>query len=159
MTRHAVQGDWPEMMRLIREAHTAARLDQVDGFTGFHCPWSQWHIERCLTRHMRGSDAAVFVLEHGAGLGGILVAIAYEHPFGPVRLSKDTVWWIDPAARGLRNALAMLRAYEDWAASLNVTFAGISGFGDDPRVGTLLKRCGYVVADTHLIKRIARKAN
>lgn len=82
------------------------------------------------------------------------MARSYEHEFGPVRLARETVWWIDPKHRG-RAAFRMLDAYEAWAADQGCSFVGMAGMGDDPVVRTLLERRGYRVAETHFLKGIA----
>ena len=84
---------------------------------------------------------------------GILMAISFEHHFGPVLLAKETVWWIDPAHRG-RAAVQMLDAYEAWAASKKCQFVGMAGMGADPDVAKLYLRRGYRVAETHFLKAL-----
>lgn len=100
-------------------------------------------------------DALALVLDIDGMAQGVLLAVAYEHPFGPVRMAKDTIWWIDPEHRSLKSAIQMLDAYEAWAAGLGVKYPGIAGMGDDPRVGKLLERRGYRVADTIWTKRLS----
>jgi GNAT superfamily N-acetyltransferase len=84
---------------------------------------------------------------------GLLLAVAHEHPFGPVWLARETVWWIDPTHRG-RSAIAMLDAYEAWAKGKGCRFAGMAGMGDDPDVARLYLRRGYSAAEKHFLKRL-----
>lgn len=81
------------------------------------------------------------------------MAVASEHPFGPVWLARETVWWIEPLYRGL-SASRMLQAYEDWAAEQNCDFVGMAGMGKDPEVARLYLRRGFKVAETHYLKAV-----
>jgi hypothetical protein len=155
IVRRAREDDRQRLLQLMRAAHAAAEFDKPDGFTGFVCPWDRSRVDRCLSHHMSAPDALAQVLDVDGIAQGILLAIAFEHPFGPVRMSKDTVWWIEPAHRGLKAARRSLDDYEAWAASLDVRYPGIAGMGDDPRVGKLLERRGYRIADTVWMRRIA----
>jgi hypothetical protein len=153
--RHALEQDRPRLLELMRAAHAAAEFDRVDGFTGFHCPWDLARVERCLSLHMTAPDALAQVIDVDGVAQGILLAAAFEHPFGPIRMAKDTCWWIEPAHRALKTANRSLDEYEAWAASLGVTYPGIAGMGDDPRIGRLLERRGYRVADTVWMMRLS----
>jgi hypothetical protein len=82
------------------------------------------------------------------------MATASEHPFGPVWLARETVWWIDPAHRGSA-AVRMLSEYEAWAAEQGCLFVGMAGMGDDPAVGKLYQRRGYRRAETHYLKSLS----
>ena len=48
----------------------------------------------------------------------------------------------------------MLDAFENWAREHDCEFAGMAGMGDDPAVGTLYRRRGYAIAETHYLKAI-----
>ena len=84
---------------------------------------------------------------------GVLMAVAAEHPFGPVRVARETVWFIERAYRGLA-AVKMLDDYESWARGEGCQFIGMAGMGDDPDVGQLYRRRGYAVAEPHFLKAI-----
>lgn len=84
---------------------------------------------------------------------GVLMAHAFEHDFGPVWISQERVWWIDPAHRGSA-ATRMLDAYESWSIDQGCKFAGMAGMGEDPQVGTLYRRRGYRCAETHFLKAL-----
>ena len=93
------------------------------------------------------------VLEADGAAQGVLMAAATDHPFGPVRLARETVWWIEPDYRGL-SAMRMLDAYERWAQSELCRFSGMAGMGEFPDVAALYRRRGYLVAETHFLKAL-----
>ena len=86
------------------------------------------------------------------------MATASEHPFGPVWLARETLWWINPAYRGGTAAVRMLDAYEEWAALKGCLFVGMAGMGDDPAVAKLYRRRGYGHAETHYLKPLGSAA-
>lgn len=150
MIRTATASDTPRAVELLRDSHASAGFDRSGGF---HVPFSAVHAARLFTSHLHQDSTCAFVLDVGGVAQGLLLAIAYEHPFGPVRLARETVWWIDPAHRG-RSAIAMLDTYEAWARSKRCAYVGMAGIGQFPAAGKLYLRRGYEVAETHYLKAL-----
>ena len=154
MIRRAVASDMDRIIALLRDAHDAGGLNDAGGLTGFVVPFHPAYISRLFMAHVSHRDACCIVLDHGGMAQGVLMALAAEHPFGPVRLARETVWWIDLKHRG-RSAIQMLDAYEAWAFNeQGCQFAGMAGMGGDPDVAKLYERRGYVRAETHFLKRL-----
>lgn len=159
MIRPARASDKADVIRLLAESREGAGFDRQDGPTGFVFPFSEAHAERLFVRHLRGP--LVFCIVHVTGFDvpqGILMASASEHPFGPVWLARETLWWINPAHRGGTAAVRMLDAYEQWAALKGCAFVGMAGMGNDPAVAKLYQRRGYGGAETHYLKPIKEAA-
>ncbi|MEY9158230.1 GCN5 family acetyltransferase [Bradyrhizobium japonicum] len=148
MIRPGNVGDRTRAVALLRDSHQAAGFD---GGNGFVFPFDCAYAARLYVSHLDQVNACCLVLDVAGGAQGVLLAIASEHPCGPVRLARETVWWIDPAHRG-RSAIAMLDAYEAWAAERQCAFAGMAGMGDDPDVAKLYLRRGYFAAERHFLK-------
>lgn len=141
MIRAAVEADKVSVIGLLRDSHTAA---------GFAWPFRAAYAERLFLAHLHGNDACCIVL--GERPAGILMAQAFEHPFGAGRWAKETVWFIGEQHRG-RGALAMLDAYEAWARDRGCTVIGMATLaGRD--VSALYRRRGYVPAETHYLKAL-----
>lgn len=150
MIRPANRSDTARVVELLRASHQGA------GFDGPGCfvfPFVETYAERLLVQHIDMMNGCALVHDVGGAAQGILLAIAHEHPFGPVWLASETVWWIDPAHRG-RSAFAMLDAYEAWARGKRCAYAGMAGMGDDPVIARLYERRGYVRAETHFLKAV-----
>lgn len=150
------RSDAPRAIELLRDSHQAAGFARAGaGLTAFCVPFLPDYAERLFMRHhdMMSTNACCLVLDVDGVAQGLLLAMAYEHPFGPVWLAAETVWWIDPAHRG-RAAIAMLDAYEAWAAEKGCSFAGMAGMGDDPLVAILYLRRRYAVAEKHFLKAL-----
>lgn len=150
MIRAATRSDIARAIELLRASHQAA------GFAGAGCftfPFVESYAERLFAQHIEMMNGCALVHDVGGTAQGLLLAIAHEHPFGPVWLASETVWWIDPAHRG-RSAFAMLDAYEAWAHGKRCSFAGMAGMGDDPVIAKLYERRGYVKAETHFLKAV-----
>lgn len=153
MIRTANINDKDRIIRLLADSHKSAGFDGAAGFT---FPFDAAYAERLFLAHVKESRALCLIYAAGFGVPqGVLMATASEHPFGPVWLARETVWWIDPAHRGGVAAVRMLDAYENWATAQGCAFAGMAGMGDDPAVAKLYQRRGYGVAETHYLKLLA----
>ena len=150
MTRQGKRSDTARVVELLRDSHAAAGFGGGDGFT---FPFVASYAERLFVAHLEMMNACALVNDIDGTAQGLLLAVAHEHPFGPVWLARETVWWIDPAHRG-RSAIAMLDAYEAWAKGKRCRFAGMAGMGDDPDVAKLYCRRGYSAAEKHFLKRL-----
>jgi hypothetical protein len=151
MIRPAVMSDKAAVIRLLKDSRTSAGFDKTDGLTGFVFPFDPAYAERLFVLHLNHARACCFVLDVSGEAQGVLMAVAIEHPFGPVLIARETVWFIDPAHRGL-SAVRMIDAYERWAESVDCNFVGMAGMGADPDVAKLYVRRGYRVAETHFLK-------
>lgn len=152
MIRRATALDKSRAIELLKNSREGAGFDSATGVSGFVFPFSPAHAERLFVRHIT-SRAAVAIVHDVEGVAqGILLATAFEHPYGPVLVAKETLWWIEPAHRGGTTAIRMLDAVEKWAREQGCKFVGVAGMGDDPRVGALYERRGYRGAEVHFLK-------
>jgi hypothetical protein len=131
--------DRDRVVALLRESHAAA---------GFSFPFQAAYADRLFRQHLASPMACVLVA--GEPAWGILLAVAYEHPFGAGRIAKETVWFVSPKARG-RLGLSMLDAYEAWARSLGCTSAGMASLATN-NVSRIFERRGYAPIETHFAK-------
>lgn len=88
----------------------------------------------------------------GSPTAGVLMAMAFEHPFGAGLWAKETVWYISPAGRG-SSALRMLDAYEDWARAQGCATIGMASLATND-VSRIYERKGYSPAETHYLKAV-----
>jgi hypothetical protein len=139
--RHACPEDRDRVVALLRESHAAA---------GFSFPFQAAYADQLFRQHLASPMACVLVA--GEPACGILMAVAYEHPFGAGRIAKETVWFVSPNARG-RLGLAMLDAYEAWARSLGCTSAGMASLTSND-VSRIFERRGYAPVETHFVKSL-----
>ena len=153
MIRQAVATDKVQVILLLKASREEAGFDRADGLSGFYFPYDAAYAERLFLEHL-GAGRCCFVLVDRGVVRGVLMARAAEHEFGPVRLARETVWFIEPKHRG-RGALGMLDAYEAWAREHGCAFAGMGGMGEDPAVGLLYRRRGYRGAETLFLKGLA----
>lgn len=151
MIRNGRICDIDRAVALLRDSRAGAGFDNPAGISGFTFPFDPAYAARLFLVHLDAKDRYCGVLDLHGRAEGLLLAVAFEHPFGPVRMAKETVWWIDPAHRG-RSAIAMLDHYEAWARGIGCSFVGMAGMGDDPEVGKLYRRRGYSVAETCFLK-------
>lgn len=91
-------------------------------------------------------------MERGGLPAGILMAHAFDHPFGAGMCSFETVWFIADNARG-RGSLRMLDAYEDWARSLGCVYACMASLAIND-VSRIYTRRGYAPVETHFMKAL-----
>ncbi|MBW7968111.1 GNAT family N-acetyltransferase [Bradyrhizobium sp. BR 10289] len=152
MIRSATRSDTARAIELLRDSRLAAGFDGT-GKSGFAFPFVASYAERLFVRHLEMMNGCALVHDVSGVAEGLLLAVAYEHPYGPVWLASETVWWIDPAHRG-RSAFAMLDAYEAWASGKGCSFVGMAGMDDDPIIARLYERRGYRHAETHFLKAV-----
>lgn len=130
--RRAVEDDRFHVIRLLRDSRIGAGFDSEDGPTGFVFPFDAAYADRLFRHHITAPNAICLVYVPKGAPQGVLMAQAFEHPFGPVWVAKETLWWIDPVYRGVA-AIRMLRAYETWAAEKGCRFVGMAGWALTPR--------------------------
>lgn len=150
MIRLATMSDLDDAVRLLRDSREGAGFDREDGPTGFHFPFDPSFAQRLFALHLTENCLAL-VHDVDGHAQGILLAAMYEHPFGPVKIANETLWWIDPSHRG-KAAMQMLDAYDGWWKAKGCAFGGMAGMGKDPAVAKLYERRGYRVAETHYLK-------
>jgi Acetyltransferase (GNAT) family len=147
--RNASEADKARVITLLAHARTAAGFDREGGFS---FPFDPAYAERLVLAHAMPRHLCLLHDVEGT-VQGVLMAAYDEHPFGPVRLARETVWWIEPDYRGLA-AVKMLDAYESWARANGCQFIGMAGMGFDPEVGRLYARRGFKPAERHYLKAI-----
>ncbi|MBR0962259.1 GNAT family N-acetyltransferase [Bradyrhizobium japonicum] len=152
MIRSGTISDTARAVELLRDSHAAAGFDGT-GASGFEVAFETSYAERLFVQHLEMMNGCALVNDIQGRAEGILLAVAHEHPFGPVWLASETAWWIDPEHRGY-SAFAMLDAYEAWARGKGCRFAGMAAMGDDPVIARLYERRGYVRAETHFLKAV-----
>lgn len=153
MIRPATLQDTARVVQLLADSRVGAGFDSPEGLTGFAFPFLAAYAERLFLHYQRGGYALCLVHDVAGVAQGVLMAHAFEHDFGPVWMAQERVWWIDPAHRGSA-APRMLDSYETWARSKGCQFVGMAGMGNDPQVGVLYQRRGYVRAETHFLKAV-----
>ncbi|MBI5128942.1 MAG: GNAT family N-acetyltransferase [Rhodopseudomonas palustris] len=148
MIRPARLTDRGAIIRLLREAN--GNLGKV---TGFVVPFDPAYAARLFIVHMDNSAALALVHDiEGAARGVLLAAVADDHPFGPVRYAKETLFWIDPAHRGGTAAFRLIDSFDQWWRDLGCSYGFLAGMGDDPLIAKFYERLGYRRAETHFLK-------
>lgn len=113
-------------------------------------PFDAAYAEQTVKAYIASADRLCLVLAPGGVVTGFLMAHAAAHPFWPVKAASELAWWIDPEHRG-RGAVAMVRAFEAWAAAQGCGLVGLAHLGDE-RLGRFYRRRGYVAADSNFAK-------
>ncbi|MGV1821335.1 N-acetyltransferase family protein [Agrobacterium sp. CG160-95] len=137
--RPATPKDRDRVVALLQESHEAA---------GFTFAFQAAYADRLFQQHMASPLACVLVTGNPAQ--GVLMACAFDHPFGAGRIAKETVWFVSPEARG-RGAIGMLDAYEAWARSVGCVSVGMASLATND-VSSLYERRGYSAVETHFMK-------
>ena len=76
---------------------------------------------------------------------GMLAGLTYDHYLTNVRMASESVWWVEPDARGGQIARDLLRAFEAWAATRGATEIEIGSW--HPRLDRFYERLGYEAAE------------
>jgi hypothetical protein len=137
--RFAEPGDRDRVIALLKESHAAA---------GFTFPFEAARADQLFQQHLASPLACVLVV--GKPAQGVLMAVAFEHPFGAGRIAKETVWFVTQVARG-RGSISMLDAYEAWARSVGCVSAGMASLATND-VSQIYERRGYSAVESHFMK-------
>lgn len=140
MIRQAAPSDAAQIVRLLRDAHSAASLP-----FGFSAP----HAMALAQRHI--AEDSLLALVAGEPAEAVLLASSQDHPFAAVKYATETVWWVAPDARG-KFAGKMLESYEEWAKQRGCGFVGMAALASFPRAEIIYRRAGYRAAETHFLK-------
>lgn len=148
--RKAGASDSGALVPMMRDAYDASGMADLLGARP-----DDNHLAILFRQHLASRDCIALVDERDGVLCGFLLAACWAHPIAPVKIAKDTGWWVSPCRRGFLSAVnAMLDAFEAWAAGRNCKVTGLAGMGNEPRVGLIYRRRGYVAAETHFVKRV-----
>jgi GNAT superfamily N-acetyltransferase len=111
-------------------------------------PTSRVAIAAIMTRLIESPDGVLFVAVDRAGtLTGMLGALCFTHPLSGERVASEFYWWVEPAARGGRDSLRLLRLTITWAraqGAVRLHMIAPEGSG----VGRLYRRLGFVPVET-----------
>ena len=143
MVRPGTSADRFAVIDLLRQSHVAA---------GYTFRFEAARADALYRLHLENPAACALLLERDGIACGLLLASAFDHPFGAGLMAKETVWFIAPSARG-RSDLAMLDAYEAWAKSIGCVAIGMAALASND-VSKLYIRRGYAPAETHFLKTI-----
>lgn len=150
--RMAIPDDKMRVVRMLKDAHAAAGFGNDENPACY--PFSAAYAERAFLSHTSADNAACIILDIDDRASGVLMARVFDYGLGPIRVAKETVWWVDEAYRG-SGAASMLDVYEEWAKSAGASFAGMAALSAAPRAGIIYRRKGYDPVETHFVKSLA----
>lgn len=153
MIRAGKLSDCDRAVELLRDSRLGAGFDNPNGISGFVFPFVEEDAAQLFVDYLAAPRRLCLIHDVNDRPEGLLLAHAYKHDFGPVWLSQERLWWIDPAHRGMA-AVRMLEAYEAWSSEQGCKFGGMAGMGDDPEVAKLYLRRGYVAAEKNFLKAL-----
>lgn len=154
MIRPALFTDRNRVIQLLRDSRIGAGFDRPDGISGFVFPFDPAYAARLFVQHLTAPNMTCIVYDVHGLAQGVLMAVAFDHPYGPVRVAKESLWWIDPAHRGGTAAVRMLDAFDAWGREQGCHFGGVAGMGADPAVARLYERRKYRPAELHHLKAL-----
>jgi len=143
---------------IVREAAPADRVAMIRmgraflEVSGAPLPFDAAYAERAALRFIEHGDALALILEADGRARGMLAATLSAHVLAPTWIVEEAVWWIDPGARSLAAARAMLGALEAWARDRGAALIGMSALDDRPEA--LYRRAGYQPAERRWMKAV-----
>jgi GNAT superfamily N-acetyltransferase len=149
---------------MIRRAELSDRMRVLSMAKAFHAasgvpfPFSPAMADGLFRASLADEDRLCLVYAPDDIARGVLTAQASVHPFAPVKVASEIIWWVDPAFRG-QAVVGMLSAYEAWAVERGCSLAGMVGLGSEPLTTRLYLRRGYEPAETHFIKALNPRAD
>jgi len=122
---------------------------------GKHFDFNESELVEGWTRLLSSPQVVVFVGDRDGTAHAMLVGVIGSMWFAPkVLMASELAWWVEPEVRGSPIAIRLIRAYEQWAKESGAKFIAMASLSLDtgPDVGRLLKKLGYVQAETTHIK-------
>lgn len=144
--REAVPNDRDAVIGLLRDMHAACSIALPFAFDPAYA--AAYFAGHCGRR-----DRLCLVHAPDGLARGMLFAACLDHPFGPLRLAQESLFWVDPTHRG-RAAPALIAAYEAWARAMGCSRACLAHQGGDARPSALYRRRGYVPTETNFWKAL-----
>ena len=144
MIRRAVASDKLRVLSMAKAFHAAS---------GLPFQFSAAHADALFCASLVDDDRLCLVFAPEETTHGVLVAHAGMHPFAPIKVASELMWWVDPDHRGV-SATKMLNAYETWARERGCKFAGMVGLGAAPSTARLYDRRGYAPVERHFMKSL-----
>lgn len=97
-----------------------------------------------LRSHIPNPDHLSLIWEQDLRPVGCLLAFAPPHPFFPLRVANELVWWMEPDYRG-KGSLKLFEAFEYWAKEIKKCQAicMTSTSSTDPTLEKFYQRKGY----------------
>jgi len=148
MIRHAMASDQRSVIAMLKNYYDAGQ-DR----TPFKFAFDPAAAARLFSIHTESKYSCCIVLDCDGNASGVLMAVSSFHPFAPIRIAIETLWWIEPSHRG-RHFRAMLSFYQQWAIERGCAYAGIAALGNDDGMTALYRRAGFALAETHYIKAL-----
>lgn len=156
MIRLADDKDRMRVVRLLKEQAEFAGFS--DGTFGVKVPLQGSYGVNLFNMHTTQPNCVCIVYEHEDHPGvaqGVLLGATYEHPMGPVRIAKDTAFYLRPKYRQGSIGIKMTKAYEEWAMKDQRCDAVVLGaLAKYPEVCSLYERLGYKQAEVTFIKSV-----
>lgn len=107
-------------------------------------------------RAMTSSACLVVAVDDRDVAMGMLIAIASRHPFNGCQIAEEVCWYVDPAARGFKQAgPKMLDIVEQWAQAMGVKVLKMIAPVGAPAVVTFYERMGYDLIESAYVKAFA----
>lgn len=108
-----------------------------------------------LQSHIPNPDHLSLIWEQDSQQCGCLLAFALPHPFLPIRVANELVWWMHPSTRG-KGSLKLFQAFEYWAKEIKhcETICVTSTSSTDPSLEKYYQRKGYSRKETTWSKNI-----
>lgn len=113
------------------------------------------HGKQFLHTHITGPESLTLIWEKASQPAGCLIAIAPLHPFFPVRIANELVWWMEPNSRG-SGSLKMFQAFEYWAKEIKKcqAISVTSTSSTDPTLEKYYQRKGYSLRESTWTKEL-----
>lgn len=149
IVRRAEAGDLPDLLSLAATFHRESSLNSW-------LPFSPAKVHKLIVDAISDPDWLPLVAYSNGELAGMALIVSMETFFGPAREAGDLAFYVDPARRGGRAAVAMLKAIIAWCAGKGIarlTIAPNTGIAHDSAV-SFFRKAGMDVTGTALTRRL-----
>ena len=117
--------------------------------------WDKDKFEAQLTSAIDSSDHALLVAEENTDeVSGFLLGVVTEVYVNHNRAAVELAWFVSKEYRGGKQALSLMKTFEDWASSVEADYVVMSDLKAVADLAPLYGRKGYEEVESAYAKRI-----
>lgn len=147
MVREATVDDVPRLVELGQRFFEETELGAVTSYD----PES---AAKSFCGMIELPQAGVFVLEVDGEVVGLIAGLVAPYLFNAELTGQELLWYVEPAHRGGRQSLRLVRVLEEWARMQGAaTFAMAALMTSPVGIFDYYESRGYIPQETHFVRR------
>lgn len=145
MIRDATVNDIPALLDMGMRFHAGSAYAKL-------IEPSRLAVQATLKSLIELPIGCVIVDERDGALVGAILGVLVPHFITGQQIATELSWWVDPEHRGA--GLRLMERLEEWARDRGAKFITMVEPPENPRVGQLYERHGYMLLEKSYMKAL-----